>query len=78
MRCRFFRVSSFESHMCESITIFISLLRSKKVCNFDDSFCVPVFEPLRFVEVIVILLADFGWKGFIFGALCGYCGSYAQ
>ena len=45
--------------------MLISLLRSKKVCSFADSFCVPVFEPLRFVEVIVILLADFGLSGFI-------------
>ena len=65
VRWRFFRVSSFELHMCESITIFISLFRSKNVCSLADSFCVPMFEPLRFVEVIVILLADFFWKGFI-------------
>ena len=62
---RFFRDSSFDLHKWESITMLISLLRSKKVCSFADSFWVPVFEPLRFVEVIVILLADFGLSGLI-------------
>ena len=65
VRWRFFRVSNFELHMCESITILISLFRSKNVCSLADSFCVPMFEPLRFVEVIVILLADFSLMGFI-------------
>ena len=51
--------------MCESITILISLFRSKNVCNLADSFCVPVLEPLRLVEVIVIWLADFLLKGFV-------------
>ena len=60
VRWRFFRVSNFELHMCESITILISLFRSKNVCSLADSFCVPVF-----VEVIVILLADFLLIGFI-------------
>ena len=45
--------------MCESITIFMSLSRSKKVWSLFVSFWVPVFEPLRFVDVIVILLAEF-------------------
>ena len=45
--------------------MFISLFRLKNVCSFADSFCVPVVEPLRFVEVIKILLADFGLRGFI-------------
>ena len=58
------------------MTILISLLRSKKVCSLDDSFCVPVFDPLRFVEVIVILLADFVMKGFI--SFKCYDGSYAH
>ena len=66
MRWRFLRVSSFVSHMWESMIILISLFRSKKVWSLADSFCVPVFEPLRFVDVIVILLADFGLSGFIF------------
>ena len=57
--------------MCESITILMSLFRSKNVCSLADSFCVPVFEPLRFVEVIVILLADFLLKGFILLLLMG-------
>ena len=65
VRWRFCRVSSFDSHMWESIIILISLFRSKKVCSFADSFFVPVFEPLRFVDVIVILLADFDLRGFI-------------
>ena len=51
--------------MWESIIILISLFRSKKVCSFADSFFVPVFEPLRFVDVIVILLADFDLREFI-------------
>ena len=38
--------------------MFMSLLRSKKVWIFAVSFWVPVFEPQRLVEVIVILLAD--------------------
>ena len=62
--------------MCESMTILISLFRSKKVCSLADSFCVPVFDPLRFVEVIIILLADFGLSGFIF--FCCFSGSYAH
>ena len=52
--------------MCESSTIFMSLLRSKNVWSLLLSFCVPVFEPLRFVDVIVILLAELGCKGLIF------------
>ena len=47
------------------MTIFMSLVRSKKVCSFADSLCVPIPEPLRFVAVSVILLADFGLKGLI-------------
>ena len=58
-------MSSLELQICESITILMSLLRSKNVCNFADSFCVPMLEPLRFVEVIVILLADFDLYGLI-------------
>ena len=38
--------------------MLMSLLRLKKVCSLADSFWVPVFEPLRLVEVIVILLVD--------------------
>ena len=56
--------------MWESITILISLFRLKNVLSFADSFCVPVFEPLRFVEVIIILLADFGLNGFILIIMC--------
>ena len=52
--------------MCESSTIFMSLLRSKNVWSLLLSFCVPVFEPLRFVDVIVILLAELGCEGLIF------------
>ena len=51
--------------MCESNTIFMSLLRSKNVCSLLLSFCVPVFEPLRFVDVIVILLAELGCESLI-------------
>ena len=46
--------------------MLMSLARSKKVFNFADSFLVPVLEPLRFVEVIVILLADFDFEVVIF------------
>ena len=46
--------------------MLMSLVRSKKVCNFADSLYVPVFDPLRLVEVIVILLDDFALCGFIF------------
>ena len=46
--------------------MLISLVRSKKVCNFADSLYVPVFDPLRLVEVIVILLDDLALCGFIF------------
>ena len=70
IRWRFLRVSSFDSHMWESIIILISLFRLKNVLSFADSFCVPVFEPLRFVEVIIILLADFGLNGFILTIMC--------
>ena len=48
--------------------MLISLVRSKKVCNFADSLYVPVFDPLRLVEVIVILLDDLALCGFIFTA----------
>ena len=65
MRWRFLRVSSFDSHMWESITIVISLFRLKNVLSFADSFCVPVF-----VEVIKILLADLGLNGFILTIMC--------
>ena len=58
-------MSSFELQMCESITILMSLLRSKNVCNFADSFCVPTLEPLKFEEAIVILLTDFDMYGLI-------------
>ena len=46
--------------------MLMSLFRLKKVCNLADSLCVPVFEPLRLVEVIEILLADFDVCGAIF------------
>ena len=39
--------------------MLISLSKSKKVLSFADSFFVPVLEPLKLVEVILILLADF-------------------
>ena len=65
VRCLFFRDSNFDSHIWESITMFISLFRSKKVCNLADSFFVPMLHPLRFVEVIVMLLADLRLNGFI-------------
>ena len=51
--------------MCESITILMSLFRSKNMLILLSSLCVPMFEPLRFVEVIVILLAEFDLEGFI-------------
>ena len=38
--------------------MFMSLVRSKKVCSLFISLFVPVFDPLRFVEVMVILLAE--------------------
>ena len=48
--------------------MLISLLRSKKVCSFDVSWCVPVLEPLRFVDVIVILLFVCGFSEvYLFG-----------
>ena len=65
VRCLFFRDFSFDSQIWESITMLISLFRSKKVCNLANSFFVPILEPLRFVEVIVILLEDFGLYGLI-------------
>ena len=40
--------------------MLMSLVRSRKVCIFADSLYVPMFDPLRLVEVIVILLDDFG------------------
>ena len=46
--------------------MFMSLVRSKMVCIFADSLYVPVLDPLRLVEVMVILLADFDLCGFIF------------
>ena len=58
IRFLFLKVSSFDSHMWESKMILMSLSKSKKVFNFADSFFVPVLDPLRFVEVILILLAD--------------------
>ena len=60
-----------ESQICESITIFMSLVRLKKVLSLFSSLYVPVFEPLRFVEVIVILLADRGLWGLIVSDFCG-------
>ena len=47
--------------------MLMSLFRLKNVCNLADSLCVPVFEPRRLVEVIEILLADFGLCVLIFG-----------
>ena len=48
--------------------MLMSLLRSKKVCSLDDSWCVPVLEPLRFVDVIVILLFVCGFSEvYLFG-----------
>ena len=64
--CRFLSVFSFDSQMWESIMMLMSLFRLKNVCNLADSLCVPVFEPLRLVEVIEILLADFEFCGAIF------------
>ena len=65
--------------MCESMMIFISLLRSKNVCSFADSFCVPMLDPLKFVDVIVILLADFDLYGLILKLVKeGYGGSCAN
>ena len=48
------------------MTILMSLERLKKVFIFAVSLKVPVRDPLKFVEVMVILLADFGLSGFIF------------
>ena len=62
----FFSVVSFCLQRWESITMLISLVRSKKVCNFADSLYVPLFDSLRLVEVIVILLDDLALCGFIF------------
>ena len=64
-RCRFLRDDNFDLHMCESNTIFMSLLRSKNVWSLLLSLCVPIFEPLRFVDVIVILLAELGCESLI-------------
>ena len=78
VRCLFFIASSFSSQMCESITILMSLFKSKNVCSFADSFCVPVLEPLKFVEVILILLADFVFCWFILRLEWRDDGSFAQ
>ena len=65
--------------MCESIMILISLLRSKNVCSFADSFCVPMLEPIKFVDVMVILLADLNLYGLILRLVKeGFGGSYAN
>ena len=37
--------------------MFMSLVKSKKVCSFAISLFVPMRDPRRLVEVIVILLA---------------------
>ena len=47
------------------MTMFMSLVRLKNVCSFAVSLCVPMPDPLRFVDVIVILLAVFYLCGFI-------------
>ena len=38
--------------------MFMSLCRLRKVCNLLSSLYVPVFVPLMFVDVMVILLAE--------------------
>ena len=38
--------------------MLMSLSRSKNVCSLADSLFVPVFDPLKFVEVMEILLAE--------------------
>ena len=43
----------------------MSLVRFKKVWSLFNSLYVPVFVPLRFVEVMVILLAEFNLEGLI-------------
>ena len=50
--------------------ILMSLSKSKKVFNFADSFFVPVLDPLKFVEVILILLADFVFLRLIVMCVC--------
>ena len=52
--------------------MLMSLARSRKVCIFADSLYVPVFDPLRLVEVMVILLDDLNLCGFIFVLSCGH------
>ena len=47
------------------MTMFMSLVRSKNVCSFAVSLGVPMRDPLRFVDVIVILLAVFSLWGLI-------------
>ena len=64
-RCRFFNDTSLVSHKWVSITILMSLVRLRKVCSLFSSLYVPVFVPLRLVEVIVILLAEFDLKDLI-------------
>ena len=49
--------------------MLMSLSRSRNVCNFAVSFFVPVFDPLRLVDVIVILLAVFDLRRLIFSLL---------
>ena len=41
------------------MTMFMSLVRLRNVCSFSVSLCVPMRDPLMFVDVIVILLAVF-------------------
>ena len=43
----------------------MSLVKFKKVWILFSSLYVPVFVPLRFVEVMVILLAEFNLDGLI-------------
>ena len=55
-----YKSTSFGKVVVLSVVSSDSAILSENVLSFADSFCVPVFEPLRFVEVIIILLADFG------------------
>ena len=57
--------------------MLISLSKSKKVFNFADSFFVPVFDPLKFVDVIVILVAVLVLLSFILWLCKVFGGSIA-
>ena len=43
------------------------------MCSFDVSWCVPVLESLRFVDVIVILLFVFGFLSIFSGHIFHEC-----